>query len=199
MRGAPPCAVRLDGRTKSETRGTAVCLRPSRESDKRVIYSWLAQSDITASMMGPPRFPDVEPPTWEEFCADYGPHFFDGSQLQIEASYVIEVEGEALGQINYEIRDLPSRHAELDIWLRSQADTGHGYGPDALAALMRHLSETQEVHRFLIRPSARNTRAVRAYQKAGFRIVHMTAAQQVEAYGPGDYEDSVVLMRDDCG
>jgi diamine N-acetyltransferase len=148
-------------------------------------------------MMGPPLFPDVEPPTWEEFSADYGPHFFDGSRPEIEASYVIEVGGEAIGQINYEIRDRPTRLAEIDIWLRSQADTGRGYGSDALVALIKHVSETHEVHRFLIRPSARNTRAIRAYQKAGFRVTPMNAARQAEVYGPGDYEDSVVLIRDD--
>lgn len=171
-------------------------LRPSRESDKLDIYQWLADSDITASMMGPPVFPDVLPPTWDEFCADYGPSFFDYSRPEAEASFIIEVGGEAVGQVNYEIRDALVPYAELDIWLRSQADTGHGYGPDALSALMMHLTNTLGIQRFVIRPSARNPRAIRAYQKAGFEIVRMTAQQQTEAYGPGDYVDDVLLIKD---
>ena len=57
-----------------------------------------------------------------------------------------------------------------------------------------HLQAALGIHRFLLRPSARNPRAVRAYQKAGFEIVPMSARQQVEAYGPGDYEDTLVMI-----
>jgi RimJ/RimL family protein N-acetyltransferase len=103
--------------------------------------------------------------------------------------------GESVGQVNYEIRDNPARHAELDIWLRSLADTSHGYGSDALVALTDHLSRSLGVDTFLIRPSARNPRAIRAYQKAGFIVVPMSAREQVDRYGAGEYEDTVVLVK----
>lgn len=175
-------------------RGSIVGLRRARLSDRRAVYSWLAQSDVTASMMGSPTYPESPPPTWEEFCVDYGPNFFDGSTADVEASYVIEVSGEPVGHLNYEVRDSPLRHAEFDIWLRSEADTGHGYGPDALAALTAHLHVTLGIHTFLIRPSARNPRAIRAYQKAEFTIVPMSSEQQAETYGAGDYPDTVVMI-----
>lgn len=78
--------------------------------------------------------------------------------------------------------------------MRSEVDTGHGYGPDALAAMVAHLQAALGIHRFLLRPSARNPRAVRAYQKAGFEIVPMSVRQQVETYGPGGYEDTLVMI-----
>jgi RimJ/RimL family protein N-acetyltransferase len=173
--------------------GAVVALRSARESDRRAIYEWLATSDATPSMMGPPLFPETPPPTWEQFCDDYGPQFFDGSKPEREASYVIEVGGEALGQVNYQITDSGQGAVELDIWLRSEADCGHGYGTDALAALTRHLHDTIGAHEFVIRPSRRNPRAVRAYQKAGFVLLTMTQGQQAERYGVGDYPDTVVL------
>lgn len=179
----------------SDIRGDTVRLRPARRLDMRDVYSWLATSDVTPSMMGPPSYPESPPPSWDEFCADYGP-LFDGSAPEIEASYIIEVAGEAVGHINYEIRDTPVRHAELDIWLRSECDTGHGYGPDALAALTSHLQSAFGIRTFLLRPSARNRRAIRAYEKAGFVLVPMSARQQAETYGPGDYDDTVVLIMD---
>ena len=174
--------------------GRIIRLRPAHESDRRDVYRWLADSDLTPSMLGPPHYPHTPPPTWDEFCADYGPHFFDGLTPGVEASYIIEHAGEAVGQVNYEVRDAPVRHAELDIWLRSEADTGHGYGPDALKALTAHLSDSLGIRTFLLRPSARNRRAIRAYQKAGFALVPMTAQEQVDTYGPGDYDDTVVLI-----
>ena len=185
----------LGGRGMTVISGTAVTLRPSRESDRRAVFQWLAESDVTSSMLGPPLFPEEPTPTWDEFNADYGPNFFDGSTLEVESSYIIEVAGESVGQINYEIRDNPARLAELDIWLRSLADTGHGYGSDALITLTGHLFRTLGVDTFLIRPSARNPRAIRAYQKAGFIVVPMPTQEQVDQYGAGDYEDTVVLIK----
>lgn len=178
----------------TDIEGRIIRLRPARESDRRDVYQWLAASDLTPSMLGPPHYPQAPPPTWEEFCADYGPHFFDGLTPEIEASYIIEHAGEAVGQVNYEVRNAPVRHAELDIWLRSEADTGHGYGPDALMALTAYLSASLGIRTFLLRPSARNRRAIRAYQKAGFEIIPMTAQEQIKTYGPGDYDDTVVLV-----
>jgi diamine N-acetyltransferase len=176
--------------------GNLVQLRPARKTDRRAVYSWLAESDVTSSMLGLPLYPDVPPPTWEEFCADYGSHFFDDSAPEREASYIIEVGDEAVGHVNYEIVGVPPRHAELDIWMRSERDTGRGWGSDALGALMAHLHSAHGVPKFVIRPSARNRRAIGAYQKAGFTLVPMTTQEQAHAFGPGDYDDNVVLVRE---
>jgi diamine N-acetyltransferase len=91
--------------------------------------------------------------------------------------------------------DDPPRHAELDTWMRSARHTGHGWGSDALEAIVRHLHSECGVSVFVIRPSARNPRAIRAYQKAGFTVVPMSAREQAETYGPGDYDDTVVLVQ----
>jgi RimJ/RimL family protein N-acetyltransferase len=176
-------------------RGSLVTLRPARESDRRAVYQWLAESDVTRSMMGPPLFPDSPVPTWDEFCADYAPHFFDGTRPMVGASFVIEVEGDALGQINYEMNALARDTAELDIWLRSEDVTGRGYGADALVTLTRHLQETMGVTEFVIRPSRRNPRAIRAYEKAGFVEQPITNDEQTAIYGPGDYADNVLLLK----
>ena len=51
---------------------------------------------------GPPLFPEGPVPTPDEFCEDYGPHFFDGTKEDVARSYVIEVDGEAIGHVNYD-------------------------------------------------------------------------------------------------
>ena len=100
-------------------------------------------------------------------------------------SYIVEVDEMAVGQVNHEVMNSAPRTAELDIWLRSEGDCGRGYGPDALGSLTRSLAETRGVHEFIIRPSARNTRAVKAYAKAGFRRLSLTPEQQTELCRPG--------------
>jgi RimJ/RimL family protein N-acetyltransferase len=98
-----------------------------------------------------------------------------------------------VGQVNYEVRGSAPRTAELDIWLRSEGDCGRGYGPDALTSLTRSLAEAYGVREFILRPSARNTRAVKAYEKAGFRRLPLSPEQLTETYGPGDCADAVVM------
>jgi RimJ/RimL family protein N-acetyltransferase len=188
---AADAGVRWDNRMGIE--GTLVSLRASRESDRRAVFEWLVESDVTPSMMGPPVFPEVQPPTWDRFCDDYDSRFFDGSSPETVGSFVIEAAGQAVGQVNYEVTDPLRGHVELDIWLRSESDCGHGYGPDALSTLTRHLRDSIRATEFIIRPSRRNPRAIRAYQKAGFALVAMSTHEQTRRYGAGDYRDTVVL------
>lgn len=176
-------------------RGTRITLRPATKNDRRDIYMWLVASDVTASMMGPPTFPDVSIPTWDEFLGDYAPHFFDGSRPHCGCSFIIEVDGEAVGHINYDGLDTERSIAELDIWMRSQNCCGHGYGTDAMVALMRHLHAAFAVETFIVRPSRRNQRAIRAYEKAGFRPSRLSLADQTSTYGDGDYSDTITLER----
>ena len=176
-------------------KGDKIALRPATAGDKRLIYEWLAESDATCAMMGPPKYPDAPVPTWEEFCADYEPYFFDGSRPELGRCYIITAGDLPVGQINYGEIDKRNRRTELDIWMSSESDCGRGYGPDALQTLCNYLNQTYGVVEFVIRPSARNLRAVRAYEKAGFRLREMTDAEQEAEYGPRDYKDSVVLIR----
>ncbi len=173
--------------------GSVVTLRPAREQDRRAVYQWMAESEVTASMMGPPRFPDAPTPTWDQFCNDYVDYFFDGARPEAGRSYIIEVDGEAVGHVSSSEADLTKRRAELDIWLRSEAVCGRGYGSDALRALMNHLHQTLGLSEFIIRPSLRNERAIRSYAKAGFTLPPLTTAQQTALYGPGDHVDTIVM------
>ncbi|MHC4252201.1 MAG: GNAT family N-acetyltransferase, partial [Planctomycetota bacterium] len=112
-------------------RGSRVALRPATEADRASVYAWLARSDLTPSMMGPPQFPDHPVPTWEEFCADYKPHYFDDSLPQAGRCFIIVVDDEDVGVVGYNRIDPTAAECELDIWLRSERDCGRGYGSDA--------------------------------------------------------------------
>lgn len=174
-------------------RGSQVALRPATEVDRRDVYRWLTASDVTASIMGPPTFPDVAIPSWNEFCADYESHFFTGSRPRCGRSFIIDVDGQSIGHISYSDIDAEHRVAELDIWMRSQAHCGHGYGTDALRTLMRHLADNMAVRKIIIRPSSRNRRAVNAYYKAGFRPSELSPEEQAQLYGHCEYSDTITL------
>jgi diamine N-acetyltransferase len=174
-------------------RGALVTLRPATLDDRSCVYEWMAQSDLTRWMMGPPIFPDAPIPTWTQFCDDYTELFFDGSQPEIGRSFIIEVDGEAVGHISYSEVDSVRWRAELDIWLKCERVCGRGYGADALTTLIQHLRESMGVSEFIMRPSQRNPRAIRSYEKAGFTQLAISSEQQKAIYGSGDYDDTVVM------
>jgi len=177
--------------------GQSVRLRPAAPTDRRSVYEWAALSDLTAAMMGPPLYPDHPVPSWEAFCADHGPHFFDGSDLMLGRCYIIEADGEPVGQIYYnDIEERAgARRVEIDLWLRAERYTGRGYGTDALETLCRHLSESLAVEVVMLQPSARNPRAIRAYEKVGFRRLALPLDEARALWGPNDYEDSVYMVK----
>ncbi|MFQ5925063.1 MAG: GNAT family N-acetyltransferase [Dehalococcoidia bacterium] len=175
--------------------GKQVALRPATERDKRMVYEWLAESDITPSIMGPPHFSDHPVPAWEEFCADYKPYFFDGSSPELGRCFIIMINSMPVGQLNYNDIDQHHQRTELDIWMSCEANCDKGYGPDALQTLCEYLFRTYGIVEFVIRPSARNHRAIRAYEKAGFQRVELTPEQAEAEYPSRDYADSVFLIR----
>jgi RimJ/RimL family protein N-acetyltransferase len=177
--------------------GKIVKLRPSTLEDRRTIYEWATQSDATSAMIGPPTYPDHSIPSWEEFCSDHTPHFFDGSAPFLGRCFIIIVGDEPVGQVYYNDIEMinQERRVELDIWMRAEKYCGKGYGSDALLTLCRYLVREFDVVTFMVQPSARNPRAIRAYKKIGFQPLKLSLDEARELWGPNDYYDSVYMVK----
>lgn len=121
--------------------GTNIILRPAVPDDRKAIYTWLAHSDITAEMMGPPRFPELPVPSWEAFLDDYLPHYFTDTDPGRGRCFIIEAKGRPVGQITYNEIDRSTQSVELDIWLAGSHCCCKGYGTDAIRTLCRYLEE----------------------------------------------------------
>jgi RimJ/RimL family protein N-acetyltransferase len=176
--------------------GQLVTLRTARLQDREKAYRWMAESDVTPLMMGPPVFSDAPVPGFGQFCADYPDSFFTDIGDGEGRSFVILAHGDDVGHISYSNISREHWLAELDIWMASLAWCGYGYGPDALAALAGHLREEYGFHQFLMRPSRRNPRAIRAYQRAGFNVVDPVSALPETHRDRGcDYDDTIFLLK----
>lgn len=152
-------------RTMPTTSPNAVTLtlRPATLDDRPAVYRWLARSDATPEMMGPPRFADHPVPTWAEFCDDYDETAFSANDAF--RVFVIEADGAGIGAISFFLRD---RIAEIDLWIGARRHWGKGYGSTAIRQVAAGLFARDDVDALIIRPSARNVRAVAAYRRAGF-------------------------------
>ncbi len=159
-------------------------------ADRPKIYRWLAQSDATREMMGPPDFSDHPVPDYAQFLADYdGTAFTEDSGFQI---FKISVDGEEVGASQFWIQE---RAAELDIWIASRRHWGYGIGSETLRKLAGILRQRGDVDILVIRPSARNQRAIAAYKKAGFEDYdpQKHTLPRVFVKEGMDYADAIIL------
>jgi diamine N-acetyltransferase len=177
--------------------GKRVVLRPATTQDEPQILEWLLRSDITPSIPGPPLFPERPVPPLDDPSQKLDPHYLDGTAPELGRSFLILVDGEPVGQVTYNdiVERDGRRQVELDIWMRSESCCGKGYGTDALDALCGYLHERFGVEQFMVQPSIRNPRAIRAYEKAGFQRLELPIEAGRELWGPNDYDDSVYMVR----
>ena len=107
------------------------------------------------------------------------------------AVWAIEVDGEVVGLIQaHEETDPRYRHAGIDIVLGERVQD-RGYGSDAVRAVDRWLIAERGHHRLTIDPAASNARAIRAYERVGFRPVGIM--RRYEGDLDGSWHDGLLM------
>lgn len=158
-------------------RGERVVLRPVRRGDADGLAAILREPDVAR--------------WWLRGVADPDRVAVELAEAEDEVVLAIEHDGELIGAVQYyEETDPDYRHAGMDIFLTSTYQ-GQGLGPEALRVLARYLFAELGHHRLVIDPAAHNERAIRAYERIGFRPVGVM--RQYER-GPGDAWHDGVLM-----
>ena len=105
--------------------------------------------------------------------------------------FAILDEGEVAGMIQfYEEDDEEFRHAGMDLFLGVPFQD-RGLGSDAVRTLGRHLLEERGHHRLVIDPAAHNERAIRCYERVGFRRVGVMREYWLDP--DGVWRDGVLL------
>lgn len=80
-------------------------------------------------------------------------------------------DGRVVGKIQaYEEHDPEFRHAGIDLFLDGEVH-GRGLGAEAIRLVATWLFEERGHHRLVIDPAAANERAIRCYERVGFRRV----------------------------
>lgn len=162
--------------------GRRVVLRPARADDRDRLRAILAEPSV-ARWWGPGS-PDDAVDGW------LGP---DPDTVV----FAIEFDDAVVGSIQFtEEPDPDYRHANVDLFLDS-AHQGRGLGGDAIRTVARHLFDDRGHHRLTIDPSAANERAIRAYERVGFRPVGRMRAY--ERGRDGTFHDGLLLdlLRDE--
>ena len=142
--------------------------RPMTPADFPMLHEWLGRPHV-AEWWGPP-------PSLAQVEAEFGPLTADQSTTR---AYVVLVDGRPIGYIQSYValgsgdgwwpdeRDPGVRG--IDQFLANAEDLGRGLGTAMVRAFVERLFADRAVTRVQTDPSPRNRRAIRCYEKAGFR------------------------------
>ena len=159
---------------------SVVTLRSRTDADLDALYSIAADLDTWEERNpGRPAIPTRE--RWESrlLARETEP---DGN-----VSFVIDADGQAVGNIGvFDIDDL-ARHGEIGIALAPSA-RGRGIGTEAMAQMLEFAFVRANLRRVHLEVIASNAGAIRAYEKAGFVV---EGRQREHAWVRGHYEDIV--------
>jgi len=149
--------------------------------DRPLIYDLLV-SDQTLDFM----FDDNHSaPSYEEFSEE-ATSFYRGKACREGHYLLINYQGMTVGSVSYSLNEGEIPTYELDIWIGYRDYLGQGIGRRSLRGLMSYLARSYQIESFLIRPWKKNTQALRAYEKCGFRYI--TKDDLKIYYSPEDYE-----------
>lgn len=159
-----------------EIRGQSLVLRPATLDD----VPWLAR--IAAEPSVAPWWGEQGEKTWRR-------RFIE--EKADAHRYVIEQGGSPIGFAQwYEEADPEYRHAGLDLFLAQHAQ-GRGLGAEVVRLLAKWLIDVRGHHRLVIDPAAANERAIRCYQRVGFRPIGI--ARERERTSDGTWRDSLLM------
>lgn len=118
--------------------------------------------------------------------------YYEGQEDDDEllAGYVILLHDKTIGWIGFN-EETAAKYPSvgLDIML-DPAHHGMGYGPEALRGVIDHFIAAGH-HRFTIDPSVNNSKAIRAYEKTGFRRIGIERAS--ERLDDGKWGDGLLM------
>jgi RimJ/RimL family protein N-acetyltransferase len=177
--------------------GFKIHLRKAVHADRPIIYEWMADSNLTKSMLGEPNYPDAPISSFSEFINDFSDGFFTGDNKNTGKCFIVVDENVDVGTLCYDLMNLKKRWVLLDIWLRDEKYCGKGYGSASLRLLCVYLFKKMNISNFYIAPSLRNSRAIKSYQKAGFTKLKMNRTKARNKFGTDifDYNDNVVMKK----
>ena len=156
-------------------RGERVTLRPLASADVPRLAEIAAEPEVARWWLGV-----TEQDLREMVESDKG-----------ELVFAIELDGEPIGLVQAgEELDPDYRHAGIDLFLGTDWQ-GQGLGADTVRTLARWLFEERGHHRITIDPALANERAIRAYERVGFKRVGVM--RRYERGQDGRWHDGLLL------
>ncbi|HEX8002316.1 MAG TPA: GNAT family protein [Mycobacteriales bacterium] len=157
-------------------------LRPLREDDLPVLYSWRIDLSTWALTTAVAPYPM----TFEVF-RERARKIAEEAEKNVD--FVAEVDGTVAGRTGLFSFEPLTRSCEVGLWFGPE-HRGQGYGREALALLTDFAFRHRNVHRVHLRTLATNEAALRCYRAAGFTE---EGRLRESAWVDGQYVDEVLM------
>jgi RimJ/RimL family protein N-acetyltransferase len=145
-------------------RGEHVVLRDKRLGDAHNDYRWRTDAELA-------RYDAARPfaATYNDYLALYRDELSYPSPYRRSLA-IEDSAGRHIGNAMYYNIDAVRREAEIGITIGNRDYWGRGYGTDAVQTLVRHVLHSTRFRRVYLKTLDWNTRAQRAFEKAGFQV-----------------------------
>jgi RimJ/RimL family protein N-acetyltransferase len=164
--------------------GNRVVLRAIRREDLEAMCRYNNDLAVELAGGGDPPIPQSLERLQAEFDAEAGKGGRNG------ASFVIEADGQCIGQCALFHFDDVGRTAALGITIGDKAYWGRGYGREAVALLLHYAFRLRNLRKVWLTVNGNNERAQRAYRACGFVE---EGRQQAQVWSDGEYIDLVYM------
>lgn len=155
-------------------RGERVVLREAVETDISLLAAIMALPEVARW------WPDGDEQSLSELFAEAD-----------TTTWVVLDGDQVIGLVQaWEETDPLYRHAGIDVALHPGWH-GRGLGTDTVRTVARHLFEDRGHHRVTIDPAAANARAIRCYERVGFRPVGIM--RRYERGADGTWHDGLLM------
>lgn len=144
--------------------GEHVRLRAVEREDVKLLFKWVNDPEVTfgLSLYLPMSMTDEE--KWFERATNRDPN---------EKPFAIDVrDGDGwrlIGNCTFFDIDTIAHSGELGIMIGDKSVWNKGHGTETMNLLLRHAFETLNLNRVMLKVFADNPRAIRAYEKSGFK------------------------------
>ena len=141
--------------------GAVVSFRPVEEGDLPDLLQWRRDPEVV-EFWGEP-LPDI----------DAAQRHYTEPADEPTWRFIIEFGGRGVGEIQYwRPHSGPdwTWSAGIDIFIGEHGARNRGVGTEAVRTMLCYLVEVKRCHRVTIDPDVGNARAIRCYEKAGFRL-----------------------------
>jgi RimJ/RimL family protein N-acetyltransferase len=162
--------------------GPTIYLRPLEREDARVLMPWFNDPDVIRFLQ---RHRPVSLAEEEAFLRRAAE-----SETELVLGIVLRADDRLIGGTGLHRVDLRNRHASFGISIGDKSCWGKGYGTEATRLIVRHAFETLNLNRVWLHVYEYNERALKVYQKVGFRI---EGRLRQDIFCEGRYWDTFVM------
>jgi RimJ/RimL family protein N-acetyltransferase len=162
--------------------GPSIYLRALRLEDAPLFVTWFNDAEVNRFTL---RSQPLSLAEEEEFIRQ-----LPSRPNDLVLGIVLRETDQMIGGTGFHALDQRNRHCSFGITLGEKSTWGRGYGTEATRLMLGHAFQTLNLNRVWLHVYEYNQRAIRSYEKAGFRI---EGRLRQDTFRDGRYWDTVVM------